>query len=225
MRRNLSDIKRQNIKVVLGMLFECQHCHIQDRDMERGTVGTPCRACGVPSAGGRMVYSLQTLDLLEMIQATFHAEIPASQHLPGFDTSHREVSALTYACALRETLMTQLLERFGMAKGIAPDELEKVLKKAGRFAYRQHTLLPAWTGKTWDEMVALEASEGREGFESMDRTMARAGQLRNRFLHQGAVYGLVDRAFVTECIDALPALMSFYVALHNRYVRPLLVGA
>jgi|GEM_PF-6230232 len=89
MQRRLSDIKRQNLQTVLGPHLECPHCHIVDTDMERITVGTPCNTCGKPSPGGRMLYSLRVLDLLEMIQATFHAPIPVEPHLPGYDTPSR----------------------------------------------------------------------------------------------------------------------------------------
>ena len=170
-----------------------------------------------------MLYSLRVLDLLEMIQATFHAPIPVEPHLPGYDTAHRETSAIASICTLEEVLMTHFLERFGRARGLAPDEIDKALGQHRTFSKRQTGLLPKWTGLQWKELVALEASTTAPGFTSMNETMSEARRKRNTLAHEGAVYGLVDREFVAACIDGLPLLMAFYAALHNRYARPLLL--
>lgn len=142
MQRRLSDIKRQNLQTVLGLQLECPHCYVIDCDMERITVGTPCKTCGMPSPGGRMLYSLRILSLLEMIQATFHAPTPVEPHLPGHDTVHRETSAISTICTLEEVLMTHFLERFGRARGLAPEEIDEALRQHRTFSRRQTVLLP-----------------------------------------------------------------------------------
>jgi len=223
-QRKLSEIRRQGLQMVVGTFFKCQHCHIMDHDMDRMVRGHPCRSCETPSNGAQMVYSYRELDLVEMIQASFHAPTPNEQHLPGFDTAHREAAVLTYVCTLREVLLTSLIERWANARGMTCEEVERSLKSFRSFSSRRSRLIPSWSGLGWDAMVELEASEVNPDFLNLELAMNRAATARNKFLHEGRAYANIDRNLATLCLDSLFHLFAFYAALHNRYVRPLLTA-
>ncbi|MES2091344.1 MAG: hypothetical protein V4532_15410 [Pseudomonadota bacterium] len=215
---HLSEIDGQPISTIVGAYMECKSCHIIDRDTDRMTRGHICSTCDVPCDGGRLFYPWSVTTLLDMMQSSFHAELPPNSWQ---DHQQREVSVVLFFCTLREVLLNFFIERVALAQRFPAPVIDRMLKENATYMQRRTRLLPTLTGKKWTEMLEEESAEASLDYLALDRHVHLAAQRRNAFTHEGS-QGLIDRPLAEACINQSHALMELYAALHNRYAHPLL---
>lgn len=218
----LSEISGSPYSAIVGHYFICRACGFMDRDMARMEVGHECAQCGVPGEGGRLVYPMSVLDLLDLMQAAMHA--PPRFDLDGDakDGAYSVVSVVLFFCTLREVLLTYLIESLCDALDVPPRVSERLLKDSSGYRERQDRLLPALTGMKWKDMIAQEVSRDCPAFADVDGLLETAAKARNKFMHEGRQDASLTRELAAQCIDVTPVLMDLYASLHNSHVRPLL---
>ncbi|WP_230181630.1 hypothetical protein [Aquabacterium sp. CECT 9606] len=214
----LSEIEGQPISTLVGAYMECKSCRIIDRDTDRMTHGHVCSTCKVSGDGCRLFYPWSVTTLLDMMQSSFHAELPPNSWQ---DHQQREVSVVLFFCTLREVLLNYFIERVARAQRHPAPDIDRMLKDNATYMQRLTKLLPMLTGKKWAEMLADESAEASLDYLALDRHVHLAAKRRNAFMHEGS-QGLIDRPLAEACINQSHALMELYAALHNRHAHPLL---
>ena len=204
----LADIQGQSLSSLVCDFMICKRCGIVDRERSRIIANSQCPACHESAGIACLYFGLNISILLDLIQQSYHSATPKAEAL-GPQSS--DVAVVLFFCALREALLNNLLA---------------YLETGGTSTSRRNlkskfSQLEDHIGCTWDE--ALREISAREGvlFDSVSNLMIEASTLRNRFMHEASGWR-ITRQFSTECLNNTFAVLGLFVALHNRYARPLL---
>ena len=130
------------------------------------------------------------------------------------------IAAVLFFCTLRELLLNWLIEHICWAQKVPIPIRERLLADNNSHTRRQNAVLPSLTGKKWKVLIAQETKASGVDYGALNNILEQAITARNKFMHEGKHWG-IDRALAQACADAIPTLLEFYVALHNRYVHPL----
>jgi len=130
------------------------------------------------------------------------------------------VAIVIFFCTAREALLNWLIQHLCWAQKIPPRIYDRLLADNNVHMKRQNALLPSLTGKKWKALVEQEGVASNIDFRDLNALLERAADARNAFVHEGKS-AEIDRNLASECVKNFPALIEFYVALHNRYVHPL----
>lgn len=219
MKRKLSQIDSQGISTLACIYFICAHCAVIDRDRERSRVGHKCSTCGKEGNGGRLAFPVNTHMLADMAQQSFHATSPMD--ITQDDRAHN-IATLLHFCTLREVLINNFLITHLRAKAIPTKIIERLLEDNKLAHQKFGPLFASVVGEKWDKAVLAASKHDDYDYGGASGLMKRAAEIRNRFLHDGSVWG-VDREFAEECINGLAAIFGLFVALHNVYTHSLTV--
>ena len=197
----------------------CGHCHVVDQDHGRVQHGHVCATCGEPGHEGGMMYfesSIHTMAALiqeaskQLVRR--HREIDASQI--------HNVSIVIFFCTVREALLNWFIKQLSRAQKIPKPIYARLLADNDLHSKRQNMLLPSLTGKKWKALVAEESVSSGINYHALNSLIKRSVDARNSLVHEGRPWQ-IDDALAMECVNQFPAMLSFYIALHNRYVHPL----
>jgi len=214
------DITGQSLSSLLADFLICPHCQVIDRDHERIRSGYQCPTCGVPSKAGRLYFEISVRVLIDLIQEAFHSQPKRSRDEEEAAYEAHNVSVVLFFCTLREVLLNWLIQHLFWAQKIPEKVQERLLADSNIYRQRQNNLLPSLIGQKWRAAIE-EASKGSAlDYVELDAFMQNAVTARNKFTHEGRHWG-IDRQMAEGCVEHLWTLLNLYVALHNRYVHPL----
>lgn len=217
MPRKLSEIDSQEASTLVCLYFICQICGVIDRDRERIKSNHKCRTCKKEGSGASLAFPINMHILVDMAQQSFHATSPVG---PISGESAHDIATVLHFCTLREALINNFLIRHLRAKSIPTEIIERLLDDNKLAHQKFGPLFSSTVNEKWDEAVkAASAYDGRD-YTPASELMKRASSARNRFLHDGSVWGF-DRNFSEECINSLSAMFGLFVALHNVYTHSL----
>lgn len=193
----------------------CAHCAIIDRDTERSRAGHKCSTCGKQGDAARLAFPINIHMLSDMAQQSFHATSPVD--ITRDDRAHN-IATVLHFCTLREALINNFLITHLRAKSIPAEIIERLLDDNKLAHQKFGQLFTSVVGDKWDKAIITASKHDGQDYRSASDLMKRASEIRNRFLHDGNVWG-VDRNFAKECVDALGTILCMFVALHNVYTH------
>lgn len=197
----------------------CADCRIIDRDHHRRQYGYLCPVCGKPGQGGHSYFEISVHVLTSLVEESADARRPRSNSTRFVSVNVPHIAAVLFFCTLRELLLNWLIEYLCGAQKIPKPIYERLLADNNGHARRQNAVLPSLTGRKWKALVAHETKASGVDYGALNDFLERAVAARNKFMHEGKHWG-IDRALARDCASSVPALLEFYVALHNRYVHP-----
>jgi hypothetical protein len=214
------EIKSQKLSLLLADFQICRACRVVDRDWERLRVGHPCGVCGKPSEAGLMYFHISIHILINLMQEAFHSPpvIHDGETDVAIETDAHNISVLLFFSTLREMLMNNFITHICSASKIPVGVYNRLLSDNRTYMQRQEKLLPSLTGKKWEQLIKEENEKVEIDFKSMNVFLVKSMEKRNRFMHEGAKWG-IDRGIAEGCIINIWPLLNFYVCIHNRFVH------
>ncbi len=214
------DIKSQRLSSIVADFQICKECRVVDRDFERIRVGHLCGVCGKPSEAGGMYFNVSVHLLINLMQEAFHSPpvIHDGEFEVEIETNAHNISVLLFFSAFREILMNNFINHLFAGFNIPEGVCDRLLADNRTYMQKQEKLLPSLTGRKWDQLIKEENAKVKIDYESMNAFMMKAMEIRNRFMHKGAEWG-IDRSIAEGCMLNIWPLLNFYVCIHNRFVH------
>ena len=123
----------------------------------------------------------------------------------------REVAIVLFSCALQEALLEQLLRARMRVMGFPAKARRLAFDRSRGFSGRTR-LFQELAGESLFG-VAKRLDSARLG--AVLEVFKKAGERRNRFLHQGHEW---QEPLARDCVNAIPGLLQLFVDLHNEVV-------
>ena len=216
---HLASIKHQNASTLVCLCFICKACGIIDDDQDWMRSGHVCAKCGIPSSGGRLALPITIHILVDLVQQAYHSRTALGP--PDDSPQASGVGTVLFFCSLREALLNWFIGGHLNAQRI-PEGLHRRLLLDNKLASQKFgPLFESVTGDKWAVGVAKASAAQSAHFTHVSELMKRAAEVRNDFMHDGRGWN-ADNALATECVNAMPDLVSLFCGLHNIYVHPIL---
>ncbi len=212
----LSDIDDQRLSSLIGDFMICKRCGIVDREHSRIKVDNPCPSCHKPAGRAQLYFHLNIQILIDLIQQAYNSKSPPTGET---EPNSSNVAVVIFFCALREALLEHLFIYLFSARKTSEPKAEKLLKDNRLFNQKLSTLFPELIGLSWDKAIENIASANRMDFCSVSVFMKNMANLRNKFIHEGSVWG-ITKEIATDCVNNTFGMLQLFVALHNAYVQP-----
>lgn len=217
MPRKLSEIDSEAASTLVCLYFICNHCGVIDRDSGRIKRNHQCRACRKEGNGASLAFPINMHILVDMAQQSFHAVSPVG---PISGESAHDIATVLHFCTLREALINNFLIRHLRKKSIPPEIIERLLDDNKLAHQKFGPLFSSAVNEKWDNAVKAASTYDGRDYTIVSELMKQAANARNRFLHDGTVWGF-GHEFSEECINSLSAMFGLFVALHNVYTHSL----
>jgi len=219
---DVTDIKTQQLGLVLDNFYICQKCHIVDTDHDRSEVGHLCSKCGEPSRAGHCYFSISVNSLINLMQEFYHAKHRITDEDSIYelqDADNAKVAVIIFFTTFREVLMDNFLRQMEIALDL-PESVSGRLFSDNRTYYKKmNKLFPSLTGMKWKKAIAEINNKDNIDYQKVDRFVERVVRVRNDFLHTGIKYA-IKQEMTEECLQYTLPLLNLYVALHNKFVFP-----
>jgi len=217
MQRKLSEIDFQEASTLVCLYFACSSCGVIDQDRGRARAGHKCSTCGEEGNGARLAFPINMHILVDMAQQSFHATSPLG---PISGESSHDIATALHFCTLREALINNFLITNLRARAI-PEEIIERLLEDNKLAHQKFgALFSSVINTKWDNAVLTASERDGRDYKTISDLMKQVAEARNRFLHDGNVWGF-NREFSEKCIDNLGMMLRLFVALHNIHTHPL----
>lgn len=215
---NLAEIDTQDASTLICDYLACASCGVIDRDHARIRSGTRCSTCGKEGTGGRLAFPISIHVLVDLVQQAYHSKAPVG---PTDGPQLQGIGTILMFCALREALLNWFLIRLLRAQKVPAPLMDKLLADNKLASQKFGDLFTAVVGEKWERALE-EVSRGADvDYLATSNLMKEAAAIRNAFLHEGSAWRATQQ-LATECVNAMPSLMSLFVGLHNAYAHPLL---
>ena len=182
--------------------------------------GHLCTVCGTPSEAARLYFPISIRVLVDLMQQAYHSPPSDGPHGP----QGRDVGTVLYFCTLRETLLNHFLVQVLRAQKVPVSLIDRLLEDNRMASQKFGKLFASVVGQKWDSAVDQASRRLITKFSSVSQLMRRAAEIRNNFLHEGAVWA-VTRELSTECMNSASQMAQLFVAFHNEHVHPLSAAA
>ena len=217
---DVTDLKTQQLGLVLDNFYICQECHIVDIDLDRCEVGHPCSKCGEQSRGGTSYFDLSVYSLINLMQEFYHAKYKITDEdsvdeLP--DADNAKLAVIIFFTTLREILMDNFLKQMDNALDLPESVSERLFSDNRMYNKKMNKLFPGLTGMKWEKAIKEINKKDAIDYQNVDSFVERVVKARNDFLHEGKKY-VIEPEMPKECIKNILPLLNLYVALHNKFV-------
>jgi hypothetical protein len=218
---DVTDIKNQQLGLVLDNFYVCQNCHIVDNDHDRIEIGHTCSNCGKPSSGGRSYFGLKVDSLITLMQEFYHSkqlitnEFGEVQDLKWI--GNVKLPVIIFFATLREVLLDNLLQELFLARGLPEDICDRLLADSPTYKQRLDKLFRALTGEKWKNALKIISEEQSFDFIALNDFVGEIVNARNTFLHTGIKWAIKEE-MAEQCLRNIYPLLSMYTILHNKYV-------
>ena len=211
-----SEVDRQALSTLVTGAYVCPACAIVDWHLDRMTVDYPCPTCGSPSTGARSYFPIQAHGLVDLMQLILHSPSKPKSPL----VVRQDIGVVVFFCTFLDVLLEHFLRVLMTAMDLSGAVQDRMLHDNRYHGQRLDRVFPALLDSKFSAAVAdLGSASGHDWQPTLD-FCKRAILARNSLIHGGQTWS-VESTMPRECVDQSQEVSSLFVALHNRYVRPL----
>ena len=220
---DVTEIKNQQLGLILDSFYICQNCHLVDTDHERCEVGHLCSTCGKPSTAGRSYFNLSVNSLINLMQEFYHVKYEISEEDGLFkiqDADNAKLAVVIFFTSLREVCMDNFLDEIVYALNLPANIHERLFADSPTCSLKMNKLFPSLVGLSWKKAIDKINKEDQIDYKKVDQLMKKVADARNNFLHQGTKRA-ISNDLPKDCIKNIWPLLNLFVALHNKFVFPI----
>jgi hypothetical protein len=167
-----------------------------------------------------MLFPISIHILVDLVQQAYHSSAPVG---PISGPQVAGIGTVLFFCTLREALLSVFLLNHLRAQHIPQTLIDKLFDDNKLANQKFGDLFTSIVGDKWNDAVVKASALAAADFREASELMRSAATMRNEFLHEGHAWEASD-AFARSCVNAMPQVISLFVALHNVYVYPKLRG-